>query len=83
MNRLRLAATSYTMGIMDFAAGPPCDEDVWALIREHGMARDWMLSGRPYELDHEAGRVVYMSPAGQALAGFMDTVETSPTGSRW
>lgn len=60
---------------MDFAVGPPCDEDVWAPIREHGMALDWMLSGRPYEVDHEAGRVVYMSPADQALADFMDTVD--------
>jgi hypothetical protein len=60
---------------MDFAVGPPCDEDEWALIREHGMARDWMLSGRPYELDHEAGRVVYLSPADRALDEFIDTVD--------
>lgn len=69
---------------MDFAVGPPCDEDVWAPIREHGMALDWMLSGRPYEVDHEAGRVVYMSPADQGSpTSWTPWTGTSPTGSRW
>jgi hypothetical protein len=68
---------------MGLAAGPPCyedawaesvwAEDVWTWLREHVC--DWMLSGRPYELDHEAGRVVYLSPADRALADFVDTVD--------